>query len=104
MDGLLERQQLDVREVRERTDALGSLGNTTAATGKGFEPHKAAVVGDTVGDPFKDSAGPSLNILIKLMSVVTLVFAPIFAGQGRRLSGGPLDASPERRLSHRWRR
>jgi len=56
----------------------GKPGDEEVVMGKGSDPHKAAVVGDTVGDPFKDTAGPSLHVLVKLLSTVTLVMAPLF--------------------------
>jgi K(+)-stimulated pyrophosphate-energized sodium pump len=61
---------------------LGQLkGENDIVLGKGTDAHAAAVVGDTVGDPFKDTAGPSLHVLIKLLSTITLVMAPLFIGR-----------------------
>jgi K(+)-stimulated pyrophosphate-energized sodium pump len=59
-------------------DNAKKLIETGQYGGKRSEAHKAAVVGDTVGDPFKDTAGPSLHVLIKLLATVTLVLAPLF--------------------------
>ena len=59
--------------------------------GKGSDAHAAAVVGDTVGDPFKDTAGPSLHVLVKLLATISLVLAPLFIG--RRLDRRRMAAS-----------
>jgi len=59
-------------EAGKLTDAEGNV------LGKGSDAHAAAVVGDTVGDPFKDTAGPSIHVLIKLLATITLVLCPLF--------------------------
>ncbi|TMC97744.1 MAG: sodium-translocating pyrophosphatase [Chloroflexi bacterium] len=71
----VEAGYLRVNEEGEMVDPLDPKGTVL---GKKSEPHKASVVGDTVGDPFKDTAGPSLHVLIKLLSTITLVLAPLY--------------------------
>jgi len=67
---------------------------------KGTDAHKAAVVGDTVGDPFKDTSGPSLNILLKLMSVVALVIAPSIALNADEVAEYARENAPTEMVSH----
>ncbi len=64
--------------VNAEGEMIGRTDTTGTILGKKSEPHKAGVVGDTVGDPFKDTAGPSLHVLIKLLSTITLVLAPLY--------------------------
>jgi K(+)-stimulated pyrophosphate-energized sodium pump len=64
--------------VNAEGEMIDRLDKTGTVLGKKSEPHKAGVVGDTVGDPFKDTAGPSLHVLIKLLSTITLVLAPLY--------------------------
>jgi len=74
----IEAGYLRVNREGEIVDHLNTDPDTTVL-GKKSEAHKASVVGDTVGDPFKDTAGPSLHVVIKLLSTITLVLAPLFA-------------------------
>jgi Na+/H+-translocating membrane pyrophosphatase len=91
-NGVREKIPAEVREgiVARADDEIRAGRGSTIVYGKGSLDHKATVVGDTVGDPFKDTSGPSLNILIKLISIVSVVFAGLivrFAPQIQHLLG-----------------
>ncbi|BCL77965.1 hypothetical protein ccbrp13_04300 [Ktedonobacteria bacterium brp13] len=64
--------------VNVKGQVVGPDAANSIQLGKNSEAHKASVIGDTVGDPFKDTAGPSLHVLIKLLSTITLVLAPLY--------------------------
>jgi K(+)-stimulated pyrophosphate-energized sodium pump len=72
-------------EKDERTYHPDDTDKANPLTGKGSDAHKAGVVGDTVGDPFKDTSGPSLNILIKLMTMVSVVFSGVVVAYGDQI-------------------
>jgi H+-translocating diphosphatase len=78
--GKLVQQNDDGSVITEKDEKTGQ--NIPVYFLKGSEPHKASVIGDTIGDPLKDTSGPSLNILIKLMAIISVVFGPSFQAQG----------------------